>query len=108
MSKKSDFRGCFEKQYDKPAQKLFKSASQHIYPIHWSLARSFCWKKSLLLTYQIVRVLVNTLATDEEYSVLNRENLRIPIELQLSQKQKNFSEFFASFFISTLTFEDFE
>ena len=108
MSKKSDFRGCFEKQYDKPAQKLFKSASQHIYPIHWSLARSFCWKKSLLLKYQIVRVLVNTLATDEEYSVLNRENLRIPIQRQLFQKQKTFSQLLDAFLKSRLNFKHFE
>ena len=40
---------------------------------------------------------VNTLATDEKYPVLNRENLTIPIQMQLSQKQKTFSEFFYEF-----------
>ena len=52
--------------------------------------------------------LVNTLATDEKYPVLNRDNLTIPIQMQLSQKQKTFSLFFASFFKSTLNFEFFD
>ena len=52
--------------------------------------------------------LVNTLATDEKYPVLNRENLTIPIEMQLSEKQKNFSRFFAAFLKSRLSFEHFE
>ena len=38
MSKKSRFRRTFEKQHGKGAQGLLKSASQHLYHIHWSLA----------------------------------------------------------------------
>ena len=34
MSKKSRFRGCFEKQYVKRAQSRLKSSSQHLYGIH--------------------------------------------------------------------------
>ena len=34
MSKKSRFRGPFEKQHDKRAEPLFKSASQLLYDIH--------------------------------------------------------------------------
>ena len=48
------------------------------------------------------------MATDEMYPVLNWENLTKPIQMQLSQKQKTFSEFFAAVFKSTLSFEDFE
>ena len=48
---------------------------------------------------------VNTLATDEKYPVLNRENLRTPIQMQLSQ---TFSQFFALFLKSRLNFEHFE
>ena len=48
-----------------------------------------------------------TLATDEKYAVLNRENLTIPIQMQLSQKQKTFSQFFAAFLKSRLNFEYF-
>ena len=108
MSKKSRFRGCFDKQYGKRAQALLKSASQHLYHIHWSLPSQLSWKKSLLLTCQILGLLVNTLATDEKYPVLNRENLTIPIQMQLSQKQKPFSQFFAAFLKSRLNFKIFE
>ena len=55
-----------------------------------------------------MELLVNTLATDEKYPVLNRDNLTIPIQMQLSQKQKTFSQFFAAFLKSTLNFEHFE
>ena len=107
MSKKSRFRECFDKQYGKCGQTLLKSASQHLYHIHWSLARKLCSKKSLLLTCQILGLLVNTLAADEKYPVLNRDNLTIPIQMQLSQKQKTFSEFFAAFLKSRLNFKYF-
>ena len=63
---------------------------------------------SLLLTYQILGLLVNTLAADEKYPVLNRDNLAIPIQMQLSQKHDTFSRFFAEFFKSRITFKYFE
>ena len=108
MSKKSRFRGCFEKQYGKRAQTLLRSPSQHLYYIHWSLARKLCSKKSLLLTCQILGLLVNTLAADEKYPVLNRDNLTIPIQMQLSLKQNTFSPVLASILKSILNFEYFE
>ena len=51
---------------------------------------------------------VSTLATDENDPVLNRDNLRIPIQMQLFRKQKTFSEFFASFLKFRLNLEYFE
>ena len=42
-------------------------------------------------------LLVNTLAADEKYPVLVRYNLTIPIQIQLSQKQKTFSKNFDGF-----------
>ena len=83
----------FDKQHGKRAQALLKSASQHFYHIHWSLAEKLSLEKSPLLTCQLLRLLVSTLATDEKNPVLNRENLMISIHMQLSQKQKHFSEF---------------
>ena len=108
MSKKSRFRGCFDKQYGKRAQALLKSASQHLYHIHRSLPRKLSWKKSLLLTCKILGLLVNTLAADEKYPVLNRDNLTIPIQIQLSQKQKTVSLVFAAFLKSSCNFERLE
>ena len=51
---------------------------------------------------------VNTLTTDDKYSLLNRDNLRQPIRTLLSVKQKAFSQFFLDFSKSTLNFEHFQ
>ena len=44
---------------------------------------------------KIVRLFVNTLAADEKHYLLNRDNLTQPTQMQLSQKQKDFSQFFS-------------
>ena len=108
MSKTSPFRRPFDKQHGKRAQALFKSASQHLYHIHWLLRSQLSWKTSLLLTCQILGLLVNTLAADEKYPVLNRDNLTIPIQMQLSQKHKTFCQFFTAFLKSRWNFEHFD
>ena len=108
MSKTSCFRGPFDKQYGKRAEPLFKSAWQHHYQIYWSLPSQLRWKKSLFFTCQILRLLANTLAADEKYPVLDRDNLTIPIQIQLSQKQKTFSQFLCAFLKSLLNFKNFE
>ena len=108
MSKKSHFRGCFDKQYGKRPETLLKSASQQFYRIHWSWARKLCSRKSFLLICQTLGPLVNTLAADEKYRVLNGENLTILIQMQLSQKSKTYPEFFAGFLRFSLNFNHFE
>ena len=50
----------------------------------------------------------NTLTANYEYSRSDRENLPLPIQLQLSEKLKTFSQFFIAFLESTLNFEHFE
>ena len=108
MSKKSSFRGCFDKQHGKRPQALLKSASQHLYHIPWELSSQFSWKKSLLLTCKILGLLVNTLVPDEKYPVSNRDNLTIRIQMPLSQREKPFSKFFAAFLKCPWKFEHFE
>ena len=90
MSKTACFRGPFDKQDGKRAQALLKSTLQHLDDTHLSLPRKLSWKKSLLLTGHILGLLVNTLASNEKYPGLNRDNLMILIKMQLSQKQRNF------------------
>ena len=46
---------------------------------------------------QIPTALVNTLTVNDKRYLLNRDNLLQPIEMQLSQKQKTFSDFFLHF-----------
>ena len=50
---------------------------------------------------------VNTLSADDKYSLLNRDNLTQPIQIQLSQKQKTFSQFLSAFLKSSLNDEHF-
>ena len=90
MSKKYGFRRPFNKQHGKRAQALLKSALEHLYHIHRWLPSQLSGKTSLLRTCQILGLLVNTLAAGEKYPVLTRDYLTIPIQLQLSQKQKLF------------------
>ena len=93
MSKKSRFRVSFDKRHGKHGQALCIFTSQHLYLIHWSLPSQLSWKTSLLLARHILGLLVNTLAADEMYPGLNRDNLMIPIQMQLSQKQRTFPKF---------------
>ena len=97
-----------DKQHGKRAHALLKSASQHLYHIHWSVSRKLSWKKFLLLTCQILALLVNTLAVNEKYLFLNRDNLTIPIQIQLSQRQETFSQFSSTFLKFPLNFDYFE
>ena len=48
---------------------------------------------------------VNTLAVNDEHYLLNRDSLTQPIQMQLSEKQKTFSEFFFAFLKSILNFK---
>ena len=54
---------------------------------------------------KILRLFVNTLTGDDKHYLLNRDNLTEPIQMQLSQKQKTFSEFFFAFLKSILNFK---
>ena len=63
------------------------------------------WKNSLLVIHKILRPFVNTLAVKDKHYLLNRENLTRAIQIQLSQKQKIFSEFFFAFLKSILNFK---
>ena len=65
-------------------------------------------EKSLLVLCKILRLFVNTLTANDKYSLLNRINLTQPIQILLSPKQKNFSQFLSSFLKSTLNFEHFQ
>ena len=65
-------------------------------------------EKCLFLILQILGLLVKTLAVDEKYLVLQRDNLTMPVQMQLTQKLKTFWQFFAAFLKSALIFKYFE
>ena len=65
-------------------------------------------QKSLLETWKFFSRFLNTLTADDKYSLISRDNWMQTIQMQLSQKQNVFSEFFFAFFESALNFEPFQ
>ena len=78
----------FEKEHGKRAQALLKSPRQHLIISLWI---QLSWKKSLLVICKILGLFVNTMTADDKHSLLNRDNLRQSIQMQLCQKQTTFS-----------------
>ena len=65
-------------------------------------------EKSLLVISKFLKLFVNILTVHHKYSLLNRDNLRQPIQMQLSQKQKRFSQFVSVFLKGRLSCEYFQ
>ena len=67
------------------------------------------FKRPWLEICKILELFVTTMTAHDNYSLLNRDNLTQPIQMQLSQKQKRFSEiffFFFAFLKDILNFKD--
>ena len=108
MRKNSRFRGSVENPHGKCPQTFFKLDPQRRYHISRLLGSQLSYKKSMLGICNISKLFPNTLSTDGKYSLLDRDNLTQPIQMELSQKQKTFSNFFSSFLKATLDFEHFQ
>ena len=59
------------------------------------------------MIHKILTLFVNILIVNDKHYLLNRENLTQQIEMQLSEKQKTFCEFFFSVLKSILNFKHF-
>ena len=57
------------------------------------------------MIHKILRLFVNRLTVDDKHYLLNRDNLRQPIQILLSEKRKVFSECFFAFLKSILNFK---
>ena len=55
-----------------------------------------------------MKLFVDTFTANDKYSLLNRDNLWEAIEMQLSQKQKFFAEYFSAVLKSRLNFQPFQ
>ena len=66
------------------------------------------WKMSPLVLGEVLVVFLNRLTADDEHPVQDCENLQIPIQMQLSEKRKTFSELFVPFLESKSIFKHFE
>ena len=98
----------FKSQHVKRFQKLVKSSWQHFYNIFSSLWGEIIWKISPWLKFEIIELFVNTWTIDYKYALTDCENLPFPIQIQLSSKQKTFSQFFTSVLKSPSNFEHFK
>ena len=56
---------------------------------------------------KVLRMFVHILTTDDKYYLLNRENLRQPIQIQLYWKEKTFSQLDPAFSKAMLNFQHF-
>ena len=54
------------------------------------------------MIHKILRLFATSLTVDEKHYLLNRDNLRQPIQIQLSQKQETFSGFFFFAFLKSI------
>ena len=97
---KCRFRRPFDNQHIKLSQKVSKSSQQHLWHIYWCIWMKFSWGMFLLVICKILGLFVNTLTTDGKYSLLNRGNLKQPIQMQLSNKKKMFFLILCTYFIS--------
>ena len=97
MSERSCFRTPFANERVNGFQTLLKSARHYYYPLFSTIRGKLSWKKSPSVLYEILRLFVNALTADDNYSGSNMQNLQEQFQTQLSQKQKTFSWFFIAF-----------
>ena len=62
-------------------------------------------KKLCLVRYQVLGLLVNMMTANYEFSCSNRENLPLPIQINLSKKPSTFTCIFLGLFESKLSFQ---
>ena len=96
-SKRSCFRTPLANERVNGFQTLLKSARNHYYPLFSSIRSKSSCKKSPSVWYEILRLFVNALSTDDKYSGSNMQNLPQQFQTPLSQKQNTFSWFFIAF-----------
>ena len=107
-SKRSCFRTPLANERVNGFQTLLKSARNHYYPLFSSIRSKSSYKKSPSVWYEILRLFVNALSTDDKYSGSNMQNLPQQFQTPLSQKQNYFSWFFIAFLKCTWDLEHFQ
>ena len=98
LSKKRRLTRCFDSQHVKASQTLAKSPWEHFCHVFWSFSGKLIGKISPpIVLDSILGVLANTLTVDGKYPLQDCENLQLPIQMQLFEKEKTFSHFFVPF-----------
>ena len=108
LSKRRRFRARFDSQHVKAFRTLAKSPWKHLYHVSSSFTGKSIWKMSHLVLGEVLWVFAITLTPDGKYPVQDCKNLKLPIQMQLSEKRKTFSDFFVPFLESTSNFTHFQ
>ena len=108
MSKRSYFGTRYGKQRVRRFQTLLEWARNHYYPMFPRIWDELSWKKSVLVSSEILGLFVNTLIAEYMYSRSTMQNSPQKFETQLSQKRKAFSGIFIAFLKLTSSLENFE
>ena len=103
LSKRSWFRTRFDSQHMKVAQILEKSPWERFYHVFYH--SQGCWFGKCL---KVLVVFVNRLTVDGRHPVQDSQNLRLTIQMQLSEKRRAVSQFLVAFLESTSNFNHFE
>ena len=95
IPKKPCARTLVNSQHVKVSERLLKPAPQHFCHILWLLWNEISSKNFVLVGTEILRLFLNILTPNDKYFLSKSECLTQPIQMQLSQKEKNiFSIFF--------------
>ena len=78
----------------KRSKTLVKSSSEYFYQICLLLWGELTWETSLFLIFELLRVFIQTLTSDQKYSLCYIWNLQALHQMQLSKKLKAISEFY--------------
>ena len=76
---------------------MLKSARHHYYPLFSSIRGKLSRKKLPSVWYEILRLFVNALTSDDQYFGSNMQNFWQQVQTPLSQKQKIFLDFLLHF-----------
>ena len=87
---------------------MLKAARHHYYPLLSSIQGKLSYKKSHSVWCKIIRLFINALTADDQYSGSNMENFRQKVQTPLSQKQKTLSWFFIAFLKCAWNLEHFK
>ena len=89
-------------------QVLAKLPWERLYHFFSSFLENLIWKMSPLVLGKILGMFYNTLTADGKYPIQYWENLPLAIQMELSDKQKTFSQFFIPFLESKSNLKHFE
>ena len=107
-SKECRFRTHIDSKHVKESQILARPPWQHFGHVFSTFSCNSVWKWSPLVLGGISGLLVHILTTYDKYPVQDSENFQLPIQMQLSEKRKTFSEFVVPSLESTSNFKHFE